>query len=469
MRKDFSKIKFKPKAEVLTSGKETFPTAEQIDLKIEQVLDQLKIRHIQNNLVGKISGGQRKRVSIAVELLNDPLILFLDEPTSPLDPQTIEEFLNILKSLAEKGTTVVMVTHKMEDLLYMDNVIFMGEGGYLAYFGGTDSYLDHFEVENTVMVYSSLAGAEALKWGERFKKQDSSRPFATEHLQSQIKNRDINYFRQYWWLTARYFKIKLNDRVNTIIMVTQAPIIALLVCLIFKEVNQVVLFLMAISAIWFGAANSAREIVGEASVYKRERMFNLRIFPYIFSKITVLTSFAAIQSFLFTTIIMFRYPAWEMFTGPLLWMLFLSLAATVLGLMLSAVVSSTEKVMSLVPIVLIPQIMLSGVFVKIQNYAVELLSYLTLSRWGTEGFSVLQSKINIPKTIVNPETGLADFSPTETISYNALDYLDRQFHPDFKSLYGSLSSDFIAVGILTVIFFILTCFFIKKKDSIKIK
>jgi ABC-type multidrug transport system ATPase subunit len=96
--------------------------------KIEQVLSALKIVDHRSKPVSKISGGQRKRVSIAVEILTDPLILFLDEPTSPLDPQTIEEFLSILKDLSLNGTTVVMVTHKPEDLLYMDSVIFMAEG-----------------------------------------------------------------------------------------------------------------------------------------------------------------------------------------------------------------------------------------------------------------------------------------------------------------------------------------------------
>ena len=88
--------------------------------KIESILKELNIVDIRNNLVSAISGGQRKRVSIAVELLPDPAILFLDEPTSPLDPQTIEEFMSILRNLSKKGTTVVMVTHKPDDLKHMD-------------------------------------------------------------------------------------------------------------------------------------------------------------------------------------------------------------------------------------------------------------------------------------------------------------------------------------------------------------
>ena len=87
---------------------------------------------------------------------------------------------------------------------------------------------------------------------------------------------------QFFWLTYRYFKIKTNDKVNTSIMLLQAPIIALLACLVFKEVSLSVLFIMAVSAVWFGSTNAAREIVSELPIYMRERMYNLKLIPYIF-------------------------------------------------------------------------------------------------------------------------------------------------------------------------------------------
>lgn len=442
-------------------------TEELIAQKIEQVLAQLKIEHIRHNMVGRISGGQRKRVSIAVEILNDPMILFLDEPTSPLDPQTIEEFLGILRSLAEKGTTVIMVTHKTDDLHFMDSVIFMAEGGNMAYYGDTKNYLSYFGVKNTVNVYSNLSGEKAKTWAQAFldKHGGMQNPMAGTPVLR--KSQSTNYFRQYKWLTHRYFRIKLNDQVNTMIMIGQAPVIALLLCLIFKHVNQTVLFLMAISGIWFGANNAAREIVGEMPVYKRERMFNLGILPYIFSKATVLGAFAALQSFIFVLIVQVRYPEWNDTGGAFAWMLFLSFTATLLGLMLSAVVNTTEKVMSIVPIVLIPQIMLSGVFVKIQSSLVELISYLTISRWGTEGFSIIQREVHEPKPLLN-ENGIVVLDPHETVPVNALQNINKQFHEDFTQFYGSMQADIIAVSIIAFILFIGIYHFLKKKDSIKI-
>ena len=236
----------------------------------------------------------RERVSIAVELLTDPLILFLDEPTSPLDPQTVEDFLSILKKLSDKGTTVVMVTHKPEDLDYMDEVIFMAEGGNITYYGDSKKYKQYFNVETAVAVFAQISGSSASQWIKRYL---NPRPLTQTTSQDfNVKpNSNTSLFLQFYWLTMRYFRIKTNDKINSGIMLIQAPIIAVLICFIFNEISSGVLFMIAISAIWLGTQNAAREIVSEQAIYKRERMFNLDIFPYILSKITVLSSFSIIK------------------------------------------------------------------------------------------------------------------------------------------------------------------------------
>ena len=180
-------------------------------------------------------------------------------------------------------------------------------------------------------------------------------------------------------------------------MILQAPIIAALICLVFEEISLSVPFLMTISAIWFGANNAAREIVSESPIYKRERMFNLKLVPYIFSKLTVLALFAIIQSLLFVSVIYGFYSSniqtWTDPLGSILWMMTITSSASLMGLMLSAVFDNTEKVMSFVPITLIPQIMLAGIVAKISLPLVEFVSYFTLSRWGTEGMVNIQQKV----------------------------------------------------------------------------
>lgn len=434
----------------------------EVNFKIDKILNELNIYHIKNNLISDISGGQRKRVSIAIELLTDPILLFLDEPTSPLDPQTIEDFLNILKKLSENGTTVIMVTHKPEDLDYMDEVIFMADnnGGKIVYYGDSTKYKDYFNVSNAVSVFSQISGENSIKWVNKY---SNSRPLSNyrEKEKELINNSNQSYFGQFFWLSYRYFKIKTNDRVNTTIMLLQAPIIALLACLVFQEVTLSVLFIMAVSSVWFGSTNAAREIVGELPIYKRERMYNLKLFPYIFSKITVLSFFSIIQSFVFVYILYFNYSYSDFninFYHPFsafIWMSFLTISSTFMGLLLSAIFDTSEKVLAVVPIVLIPQIMLAGLVAKIGSKTVEFVSYLTFTRWGIEGFGNIQGNLVTYNTM--SETG------------DAILLLKNNFHisyyDHFKSS-GSLSLDFVAITCLLVTMFISLFIILKSKDSI---
>ena len=439
------------------------PSDKKIDAKINQILRDLNISHIKHNLISEISGGQRKRVSIAVELLTDPLILFLDEPTSPLDPQTVEDFLGILKKLSDKGTTVVMVTHKPEDLVYMDEVIFMAEGGNITYYGDSKKYRQYFNVETAVAVFAQISGSTASQWIKRYL---NPRPLTQTTSQDfNVKpNSNTSLFLQFYWLTMRYFRIKTNDKINSGIMLIQAPIIAILICLIFDVISSGVLFMIAISAIWLGTQNAAREIVSEQAIYKRERMFNLDIFPYLLSKITVLSFFAIIQSFLFILILSIGYGnnsvSINNAVDAFIWMSFISVAATFLGLLLSASVNTTEKAMTIVPLILIPQIMLAGLIAKVSSPLVEFLSYLTLSRWGVEGFNDIQ------EIVVQDIPGPLGDIPTEV---NAIELLIERFHisyPDNFSLHGTLKLDFYIIVFMIVIMIFSIYKTLKNKDSV---
>ena len=464
----------------------TSHTSKEINKKVDEVLITLGIEEIRKSKVGSISGGQRKRVSIAMEILTDPLILFLDEPTSPLDPQSIENFLLTLRKLADNGTTVIMVTHKPEDLSYMDKAIFMAEGGHFAYYGDTESYLDYFQVKNVVKVYSKLVGDNAKYWIEKYKAENPSELNikSTNTINTTVV--PTNYSQQYFWLTLRYFNIKLNDRVNFLILISQAPIIAILICAIFDSISQVVPFFLAISAIWFGTNNAAREIVSEKSIFKRERMFNQGIFTYIFSKLTVLGVIATIQSAIFTWIIWYYFgdetPSWHNPKMTFIWMTSLTVSATLMGLLLSALVSSTDKVMSIIPLALIPQIMLAGIIVKINNVFVELLSYLTLSRWGTVGFAKIQEDIAVPKPVIKSGTGILqdgkfiqpipEISSTQDSTVNAVKEISKNFLESslgrFEIYNDSILLEFFALGLLSLVFFIAIFLALKDKDSIAI-
>ena len=444
-----------------------------IDNKINQVLTDLNILNKKNNLISNLSGGQRKRVSIAVELMTDPLILFLDEPTSPLDPQTVEDFLGILRKLSEKGTTVLMVTHKPEDLEYMDEVIFMAEGGNMVYQGDAKSYKDYFNVKTAVSVFSQISGKSSKTWIDKYL---NPRPLSKSSSSSSFtqSSSETSMLKQFYWLTRRYFSIKINDKVNSMLMLLQAPIIAILICLIFKQITSAVLFMIAISAIWLGTQNAAREIVSEKAIYKRERMFNLYIFPYIFSKISVLSFFSIIQSMIFMLILTIHYNGSSVIVDindPVylfFWMVFLSISATFLGLLLSSLVKTSERAMTILPLILLPQIMLAGLISKVSNGIVEFISYFTISRWGVEGFNIIQE--NIIENIPDFMAGIIE--PQEK---DGLKLLLKQFHEYYRNkdifgeLTGTLVLDISVILIMVIVMTFLIFRILKNKDSITIK
>jgi len=431
---------------------------ENIENRITEVLKDLKIEERKNSLISELSGGQKKRVSIALELLAKPLLLFLDEPTSPLDPYVIKEFLDILKELTTNGTTVIMVTHKPDDLEYMDEVIFMAEGGAMAYHGDVTTYKKYFAVTSPVEVYHKISGKNAVIWIDRFRKIQNRKGTQSKQIEG-IKNKsNISVLSQFYWLSSRYIKIKTQDKGNFYLMLIQAPIIAVLICMIFSDVTQAVPFISAIAAIWFGSNNAAKEIVSEMAIYKRERMYNLSIFPYIFSKISVLSLFSVIQSAIYIIVLYVYFSNQTVeFANPIqafCWMSFVSIVSSLFGLCISSLSKTTEIVMTTVPILLIPQIMLAGLIAKIGSPIVELISYLTLSRWSNEGFNIIQEKIMVP--------GIGAQKATEKLSL--------QFHESYKDLpsSGTLFLDFIVLSSMFVIFLFVIHYSLKQKDPLKI-
>ncbi|MCU0448668.1 MAG: ATP-binding cassette domain-containing protein [Bernardetiaceae bacterium] len=450
-------------------------TDAEINQRISEVLAQLNLPELDTGLfVKELSGGQRKRISIAVELLGNPGILLLDEPTSPLDPQTIGEFLTCLRNLARQGTTIIMVTHKPEDLQFVDQVAFLSVRGYLAYHGPpSEALFQHFGVAPSyVAVYAALSQPDrAAEWKQRWQQVSGQANGPAVAPARQTLGRATPQRRsQLKWLFLRYLRIKWNDQANLGLLLAQPYIIAALLVFVFDQLVIGVLFLMAISAVWFGVNNAAKEIVGEMPIYTRERMFNLSIVNYLASKVGVLALVSLLQVLIFMNIVYERYDAgpynWRyalqlLSALPLAWLLgrdwlarwlakrgaptstrarrrgqaratslilagiagwqlllavyysvfglgqaqqvhladYLALAglmfglavsATLLGLLLSAWFKNPEQVMTFVPIVLIPQIMLAGVVTPIDSRLKDAVSYLTLSRWGTEALARVQ-------------------------------------------------------------------------------
>lgn len=444
-------------------------TNEEINARINEVLASLNINDpkTRKQRIASLSGGQRKRISIAVELLNEPSILFLDEPTSPLDPETIDEFLKCIKRLTEKGTTVVMVTHKPEDLHYVDKVIFLSTGGYLVFLGEQANILDYFKKESIVEIYSLLSNGQlGAEWYSKWVGENPLSAIETKaHGMKRVRRESV--LRQTIWLSKRYLNIKWSDKGNLALLIAQPLIVALMLCAIFPFMQNGTLFMMALSSIWFGANNAAREIVGEMPIYRRERLYNLRIGPYLTSKVLVLSVISLIQVLIFVGIMQVRYAETRMPLGSFMesvgLMFYLSVAATFLGLLISAIFRNVEQVITIVPIILLPQIMLSGAVNRINSQFIEVISYFTLGRWGMEGLARIQD-MNSPHG-AGVVFGYPGSDPTDAPPVSALEVLDF-YRPDLLGWFDGLYLNLVVLGVMGLSMLIGLVIAMRRKDTI---
>ena len=356
-------------------------SSEALSIIINQTIQSVGLSEHRQTAFRQLSGGQQKRLSLALELLTKPSFLFLDEPTSPLDPETTENMMMLFRQLADEGRIVVMVTHKFEKFREMHQIAMLTRGGRLAYFGPPTEALTYFGCNEPGDIYRHIGAHDPEELSARFLKSTYHDKYVksritemerfartTGALQLGGANRDDGPERniglaQWLTLTRRYFEVKIKDKRNTLLLLAQAPVVAILLAIIVGDSvnNSQALFIAAIVSIWFGANNAVREIVSEAAIYARERLVTLKIPSYVFSKFSVLSAIAFIQCLLFVGIlvVMGRLRSDDFFV--LVIVLYLtSLAGIATGLLFSAYVNSTEKAMSVLPLILIPQLLLSG-------------------------------------------------------------------------------------------------------------
>jgi len=352
----------------------------QIDGVVNEVIATVGLEDQRNNAFKELSGGQQKRLSLGIELITKPNFLFLDEPTSPLDPETTESMMLLFRRLADEGRIVIMVTHKFEKFNSMHNIVLLTKGGRLAYFGPPQEALEYFGCSEPGEIYRRLHERTPEEAERIFKRSPQFNKYVAARfgeMQELIGSRNIAYdpsasqtgaerqigIGQWLTLTQRLAEIKLKDIKNTLILLAQAPIVALILAAITdKTANDArTIFIAAVIAMWLGANNAIREIVSEASVYARERLVNLKIPSYVLSKFAVLSVIGLIQVFLFVSILTVfnRFEAVDfIYVTAILYLTLLAGAS--IGLFFSALVRSTEKAMSVLPLILIPQLLLSG-------------------------------------------------------------------------------------------------------------
>ncbi len=418
-------------------------SSQEIEKRIDRVLKEVEMLGQKEQVVSSLSGGQRKRVSIAAELLAEPNLFFLDEPTSGLDPGLEKKMMHTLRRLADGGRTIILVTHATANIVQCDHVCFLSQGR-MVYFGPPEEALDYFGVTSGDFadIYDQLDDADpkvakqkAIASAEEYKRSSHHQDYVADR-QSQVpqiqktaagqvasqRGPKVSIIRQFLVLTRRYLDLVLRDKLLLTVLMAVMPIIGALVLLVsdtnwligntLAEVSsqldadlagagssatyavvgdsQTLLFIMALASVLLGLFASVYEIVKEWSIYQRERMVTLRILPYIASKVVVLGIFALVQCFLLMLVIGLKvdYPAEGVFlSAPLeiyVTLVLGTLAAILMGMLISAIVPNLNTVIYIVFLVLFFQMIFAGVLFDLPGFTNQ-FSSLTLTRWSMEG------------------------------------------------------------------------------------
>ncbi|MGK7920246.1 MAG: ATP-binding cassette domain-containing protein, partial [Trichodesmium sp.] len=380
---------------------------------VEKTLAQIDMIEKKDVLVNQLSGGQRKRVSIGVELLADPKLFFLDEPTSGLDPGLDKKMMKLLRKLANQGRTIILVTHATANIRICDRVVFLGRGGRLCYFGSSREALNFFSVNtgDFADIYNELETSDENinEWVNNFRQSEYYRHYISNHLSIDNlkpptnlppKRQPASFWQQLFILIERYLKLIFRDPINLGLALLTAPIGIGLILFAVRDKNPLigdpeptlaplalrVLFVFTCACLWVGLGSSLQEIVKESAIYIRERLVNLGLFAYLSSKVIVLGLLAVFQTLLIVGVIIFGFEspqpeliAWEIGVSITTFLTLISCIS--LGLMISSIVKNASQANSALPLILLPQIIFSGVLFEMTGIASK-FSWVMLSRWS---------------------------------------------------------------------------------------
>lgn len=388
--------------------------------RVEQVMEELDICGARNTSLKKVSGGQKKRASIAIEMLSDPDLFFLDEPTSGLDPGTERHLMQTLRDISRKGKTVILVTHTTLTLPLCDKVIIMGTGGNMCYFGTPEEATAFFGTKDLVEIFDQINTEEqANRYRERFVSY-CALPDRGDAAADQGKPKRIHtsLLRQTSILTSRYLRLILNQPVWLAMMFLSVPFLTVVVRFVSNDQlfntyadTYKTLFTLICVPVFVGLLTSNSEIVKERDILYREYSANMRISAYLFSKMIVMFLVNALQSLILTVCFcsfvcapkasLIFSPTVELFVTLFLTMFSMSC----LGLLISAAIPSRNAVTIALSGLLVPQVVFSGAVFELEGATRKIASFIH-AFWGTNALAIScgMENLEMKETII--EKGL---------------------------------------------------------------
>ncbi|MGW0467163.1 FHA domain-containing protein [Streptomyces sp. NPDC003027] len=385
------------------------------EARIDEVLRELKLDIHKEKKVTSLSGGQRKRVSVALELLTKPSLIFLDEPTSGLDPGMDRDVMQLLRGLADDGRTVLVVTHSVAELGLCDKLLVMAPGGSVAYFGPPEEALNFFGYSTWADVFSAFENYRDYDWAGRWKGSQHYQMYAADidavaaqpvQMPQQAMARPPKpqgWGSQLWTLIRRYSSVIASDKGFMGLMVILPAVLGLVSVVIpadfglappkppsrFNGDAGTIMLILAVGMCFSGAANSVRELIKERVIYERERATGLSRSAYLMSKVIVLGVITAIQGVIICGIGFATrdLPAEGLVMPPAVELcvtiIALGFTSMMFGLVISSLVKTAEKTMPLLVMFAIVQVVFTGILFQVYGSpGLEQFAWLMPSRWA---------------------------------------------------------------------------------------
>ncbi len=389
---------------------------------VAQVLDELGLAQHADTRVDQLSGGQRKRASVALELLTGPSLLILDEPTSGLDPALDLQVMTMLRQLADAGRVVLVVTHSLTYLDICDQVLLMAPGGKTAFLGPPGHIGEAMGTTNWAHIFAKV-GADPDEANRRFLARN--RPRSAGPAPPESSPADLgapahtSKSRQFTTIARRQVRLVVADRAYFVFLAVLPFIMGALALTVpgstgfgagapnsaTPDEAAQILTLLSIAAVFMGTALTIRDLIGERPIFRREQAVGLSTGAYLSAKILVFCVFATIQAAITTIMVILGKgaPAESVVVeGNPTFELFLTVAATcvasaILGLLLSSVARTGEQIMPLLVVSLMLQLVLAGGLIPVTGrFVLDQLSWLLPSRWG---YAASASTVNLRELV----------------------------------------------------------------------
>ncbi|AOT57365.1 FHA domain-containing protein [Streptomyces rubrolavendulae] len=393
--------------------------------RVDEVMRELGLEQRADQSVHSLSGGQRKRVSVALELLTKPSLLFLDEPTSGLDPGMDRSVMHMLRGLADDGRTVVVVTHSVLSLDVCDRLLVLAPGGRIAYYGPPGEALAFFGCAQWPEAFEAFENDRERDWAGRYRASAYHERYIEAAMRRPVEPapgaapapppppppKAQSWGSQLRTLVRRYAAALSADRTFLAIMVALPFVMGAMARALSEgslegESTLNVLLILCVGGVLTGAANAVREIVKERTIYRRERAVGLSRSAYLMSKVVVLGLVTVVQAVVLTLVALAGVPmnvpdGRGVLLPPLaevaVAVAALSFTAMMLGLFVSALVRREEVTMPLLVLLAIVQVVFCGALLSVRGTPVlEQIAWLVPSRWA---FAAMASTVDLGATV----------------------------------------------------------------------